>query len=366
MATTTTNYSLVKPSPVDPVDITVINHNLDVIDRVLNAAEVFIKAVGSGIDPTGTTESTSAIQTKLASVPSGGCLVFPAGTFLVHGLHLTASNVAIRGQGRGITTLKLKDSTNDYVLYCNTPGLADFSISDLTVDGNKANNTSAGTAISFQGTSATVAPITGIRIDRVNIVNPNGIGIGIGGATDFSVSDCQVTSSGDNGFDCNGVARGTYSSCTAKSAATDGFFVGDHTCSDVTYLSCSAVDCGHSGFDVDAITGDTVVDIRYVACTSTGVTTYDGWRVVGDGTVGSVVIQLVSCQAKAGARDGYAVGAAASATFGDCRATGNAGKGVEDYGSAFIQFLGGDLSGNNTAGLTAVTSRYRDTVGKDV
>lgn len=110
-----------------------------------------------GADPTGATDSTSAITNAInaASAAGGGIVFFPAGTYL-SGNQTIASYVTIAGAGVGATTIKLKNSANTdlfsaYTSSINlagsngtgsTTGVVFFGFKNLTLDGNKANQSS--------------------------------------------------------------------------------------------------------------------------------------------------------------------------------------------------------------------------------
>lgn len=96
----------------------------------------------------GITDDTVAIQAAIDAFGGiGGVLEYPAGTAIVTGL-VEKSGVQWRGKGMGVTTLKLKagvstnavvSSLNAYSLYGtdSRDGIVDFSIRDLTIDGNR-------------------------------------------------------------------------------------------------------------------------------------------------------------------------------------------------------------------------------------
>ena len=127
-----------------------------------------------GAQGNGSTDDTAAITAAItAASVNGGQVFFPQGTY-VTGKQLLYPKVSFRGAGRETTTLQLKAGTNDDLLqgsvtgyvngsngYTGTTtlvnvnssyatgvigGVSDFSIFDLTLDGNRANQT-AGTGI---------------------------------------------------------------------------------------------------------------------------------------------------------------------------------------------------------------------------
>lgn len=108
-----------------------------------------------GADPTGTVDSTTAIAGAMSAVSSGGSVYFPAGTYLTGNQTITAK-VHFRGAGIDATTIKLKNGSNTDLFSAQTNlinlsaasgvgpvgTLFNFGFYDMTLDGNKANQTS--------------------------------------------------------------------------------------------------------------------------------------------------------------------------------------------------------------------------------
>ncbi len=103
----------------------------------------------------GVTDDTAAIQAALdAAAISGGIVLLPPGTYLCSTL-VIGSKVTLCGSGVATTTIKLKSGTNadlltsvgfaDLTGTITTNGISHFTICDLTLDGNKAGNTSGWT-----------------------------------------------------------------------------------------------------------------------------------------------------------------------------------------------------------------------------
>lgn len=94
---------------------------------------------------TGSADNTTFVQRAVAQNAAAGAPVFiPAGTWLCNQVSL-ATGVTIRGEGFW-SVLKSKDSANNYLL-ANTNGATyvdNVAIQSLSIDGNKANNTSGG------------------------------------------------------------------------------------------------------------------------------------------------------------------------------------------------------------------------------
>lgn len=110
----------------------------------------------------GSTDDTTAIQAAIdaANTAGGGTVFFPEGTY-ISTLLTMYSNVHLAGVGPTATTIKLKNSTNTALIQGydftalsagdTTGGISDFSIRDMTLDGNKANNGTTGYGIRVYG-----------------------------------------------------------------------------------------------------------------------------------------------------------------------------------------------------------------------
>jgi hypothetical protein len=102
-----------------------------------------VSVLDFGADPTGATDSTTAIQNAINSLPSsGGQVLFTPGTFQASNLTVP-SNVTLRGQTRNVCILKANSSGNsDYFIgtysYVNNVNGADANarLVDLVINAN--------------------------------------------------------------------------------------------------------------------------------------------------------------------------------------------------------------------------------------
>ena len=119
---------------------------------------VSVKDFGATGD--GTTDDTTDIQDALDATDGVAPLYFPPGTYLTQKLTIN-SNQFLIGAGVGLTTLKLKNTTNDYLIYgagsdalwgTNTDaGITNWGLRDMTLDGNLANNATGLDGIAVYG-----------------------------------------------------------------------------------------------------------------------------------------------------------------------------------------------------------------------
>ena len=217
-----------------------------------------------GADPTGTADSTTAIQTALtaaAAATYGGVVYFPAGLYLISQTLQAGSSTTVTGDGIGATTIRVKASSlssftqvgsNGGATMLATAGNAAKSritVSDLTLDMNEANNSSVpGFAIAAECSPAGIQNVTGLTVERVEVINAVGYSVFPRGCTDVKIRGCRVIAGqASNGYanqdgihvtDCAGVIidgnyidTGTISSVGDDAIAIQGVSAG---CSDVT------------------------------------------------------------------------------------------------------------------------------------
>lgn len=110
----------------------------------------------------GSTDDTSAIQAAINYLNSigGGRLYLPSGTYL-SGKLTVYSNIWMFGEGRNHSIIKLKSGTNTDLIYGagsdslwgsgSGGGISGFGLFELTLDGNRSGNTSAGSCVAVYG-----------------------------------------------------------------------------------------------------------------------------------------------------------------------------------------------------------------------
>jgi hypothetical protein len=132
-------------------------------------------AYGNGI-----TDASAEIQSKIdiVSAAGGGVVQVPSGTYILNTTLTIPSFVTVTGKGISATILKVKDSVNvsaitttDTSTLINgvTAGGAKYwGITDLTIDGNKANNTAGHGIYTYSRT---------FKIERVKVMNAKQHGV---------------------------------------------------------------------------------------------------------------------------------------------------------------------------------------------
>lgn len=168
-----------------------------------------------GADPTGATDSTSAITNAInaASAAGGGIVFFPAGTYL-SGAQTLLSYVTLKGAGIGATIVKLKNGANadlfsaqvssinlSAALNSGSVGsLLSFGIQSMTLDGNKANQTATSYCLRFYGYNFIIrdVEVTNVHDDGALIDWNGGSFIGSGDEMESLIDTCKF-------HDCGGV-----------------------------------------------------------------------------------------------------------------------------------------------------------------
>lgn len=158
---------------------------IDVGSQVYNAKAYGVAWNNSTDDATAL---NALITTVNGSAGGGGTILLPAGTGIVGATINLKSNVRLQGVSQSSTILKLKTAAN--VDVCSSAGTqTGYEICDLTIDGNKANQTTAGTGV-------TLVTDTYCSVRRVTVQNTFGRGIYDYHGTDNTITDCTVINSG--------------------------------------------------------------------------------------------------------------------------------------------------------------------------
>lgn len=144
-----------------------------------------------GVDPTGSTDSTSGLTTAISGAISGGYeLYIPCGTYLVTNLSISGAP-SIRGAGQNCTTIKGTVAANDTITIAAN---ASPYISDLTVD-------------------KSVTATGGYGIRSTDLAYPNLVNI--------------TVRNNYGGFFLGATARAYCTYCSAISNYSDGFYFQD-------------------------------------------------------------------------------------------------------------------------------------------
>src|SRR5574341_935087 len=217
---------------------------------------------GAGAVGDGVTNDTTAVQDHCTN---GNYIVFPPGTYLISAEITLHSNMYIEGNGIGVTTIKLANSSGAVNMLKGTSA-SNVHFKNLTVDGNKTNNGTALDGVVFvssndvifencevknvkghglklgagsslvDGSRAISCDGSGIYVDADNcritqtIVNTNVVGITVNtGADDTLIDACYfsgntttVTNNGTNTHARNNRGWKTATRIVSSAVAVDG------------------------------------------------------------------------------------------------------------------------------------------------
>ncbi|MBE6771081.1 MAG: hypothetical protein E7547_02915 [Ruminococcaceae bacterium] len=130
-------------------------------------------AVGDGV-----TDDTAAIKAAVKAVPENGTLYFPVGVYRVDNIMLK-SNMNVKGDGKG-SVIKLNDNApltnveefDDYWNNCFTIyQISNVTIEDISLDGNKENNSATGAATDYRLNGVIIQESTDIILNRIYAYN---------------------------------------------------------------------------------------------------------------------------------------------------------------------------------------------------
>lgn len=181
------------------------NYRVTGLGLVVNAKASPYGALGDG-----STDDYTALQAALNAIPSsGGTLFIPAGNYIVGTtLEIPVDRpVKIVGAGMKSTRIKLKNAANTVVMdfagavpasYTNPDNFDYLTISDLTIDGNKANNTTGtyGLVISFADYFV---------LDRISVINCKSQGARLLNCDEGTILNSFFTVNGSGGGQDGGI-----------------------------------------------------------------------------------------------------------------------------------------------------------------
>lgn len=258
-----------------------------------------------GATGNGSTDDTTDIQAAItAAEVAGGEVFFPAGTYLVSStLSITTSNVAMRGTPNSIIKAANASNLTNGVIGVTGTGVRFVELRDLTIDGNRANQTTDGRGIVLNTPWQSPGPDACHVLTDVYVHDTYSDCIYIPTGADtrqlrFTNVHVRSTSYG-NGFNFGGTATGSttdgiFISCIAELTALNGWYIGGDS---NHFIGCKAFWCGSNGANSHGfyIQG---WDNTFTACEA-----QDNYQsgfygdYSGDSTYGSVGATFANCMA---------------------------------------------------------------------
>jgi Pectate lyase superfamily protein len=291
------------------------------LDSLYNAAGVLTlwnvqnAAYSGGAAGDGTTDDTAAVQAAITACQSagGGTVWFPPGTYIVTGLTITGSDVTLRGSGIGATIISLKNSSNTSVIAVSGTGTVNVHVEDLSIEGNKANQSGTSHGISISTPYSVTDTQHRIASVDINSVLTDGISI-TGDTRVVRLFHVRVKQAGGSGYNMAGSDHQVIG-CIADACVNHGFVV---YAGDPMFVGCKAFYCD------SAVNGSA------------------GFRVEGTGCY------FTACEAQNNNENGWTIiGTAAQILLEGCTATSNgtnfagAGSGVQVANATNVSIVGG-------------------------
>jgi hypothetical protein len=159
--------------------------------------------------PDDSTDNATAIVAALAAAGSNSTLYFAKGTWRSSRVDVSTPNVTLAGDGLGRTNIKKVNgatSSDSSIVFLTTNAATNFTIRDLTLDGNRANQ---GTYINIGSNSVLYIAGSGTTVENVEVKGSCFSGIFVG---DTAIAPDRVTISHcwihDNGGVLNSSGNG--------------------------------------------------------------------------------------------------------------------------------------------------------------
>jgi len=178
--------------------------NLNAVATVPTPIDAEDAVVADGMKCDGSIDDTAALQGAiLAARKSGGHLILPGGICLVGSTISIPDHVWIQGRGKLSTTIRRKDGLNVATDMFDLSGAGgNVTITDLTIDGNKNGNLSAG-QYSLGAAGVQAAGVSKLTIQRTRWINAYQAAIGLFVNSGQFVADAVIS---DSEFENNGTS----------------------------------------------------------------------------------------------------------------------------------------------------------------
>lgn len=201
------------------------------------------------VDPADGYEGLQSALNELGSDP-GVVTVGPGAIDDVDGNVVVPANTRLSGAGTGSTTLAFADGTDlDLAGLIRVEG-DDVAVSDLTVDGNRANVSNDGKEYGLYSSGT-----ENLLVERVRIRDCPGYGFdphrsGDSPGRNLMIADCVSVNNGVDGFTIAGIEGCTISDCRSHDNDRHGFNLTDDVGAGVTLDNCESHENGASGMVV--------------------------------------------------------------------------------------------------------------------
>lgn len=246
----------------------------------MNASyNVMNAAYSGGADPTGTNDSTDAIQAAIDALPaSGGPVFFPPGTYKISSALSVPSGTRLLGSGANTTEINQTSSSAHGIQGSVTTGLYEIIIAGLTVNGPGASPTDY-SAVYMDAASGNVE---NLRITNCRLQYFGSEGLYLNGGINSYLSGVIAQHTGNNAFSVLNGTSVTMEACYARSQAGIGYFLDGTAYSALIGCAC---DFGEIGYELEGVYG-----VKLAGCGCEAQTT-GGYKIEG----ASEAVELSAC-----------------------------------------------------------------------
>jgi parallel beta-helix repeat protein len=215
-----------------------------------------------------------------AAIATGKPVRLSPGSFVLSAAITLASNLVLAGAGQGVTILTLANEANAHAL--SGTSLTNLTIRDLSIAGNRANQTANGRAINL-------ATCTDVLIADVEISDTYGNGINASACDRCRIERCRVTidSSAANPIVVFQGSQASIVGCEVTGGSS-AIYLNAHAGGLVQGCSVAPHSTGHGGINLkDGTTGSRVVGNVCTGHTNghSGVEVYGSYNVIADNVI---------------------------------------------------------------------------------
>jgi len=325
-------------------------------EKCQNQFEIDITGEDYEADGTDTDSDRDIFQEALddaaacASICGGATVFIPPGTYYV-GENSIGSNVTLRGQGMGLSILKLDDDYYEYPILANeNVSDSNIYIRDLTIDGEDGESKSEGGLL--------LSNVDSFTVTRCEFKNSDGDGLRLrNGSQNGLINGCIASQNGENGFS---ISKGTgddpvevqvFSDCISESNDDSGFSIVE--AQDVILSGCIASENGteSSAHGVSGFHVDSSQQVAHTNCIAEG--NGRGFQVYTSESSGAIEdISFSGCTAFDNEMQGFLLvangGTIRGVTLTACHAHSNGDRGFYAFAN------GGEISHFSIAGGTVI------------
>jgi hypothetical protein len=232
------------PKQIGDIDLLSTTNKTDIVSAInenttslADIANINIKKYSTIVPPTINTYNVNSdsLQTAIDVLPYSGNIFVPDGTFTITKPIQLYSYQKLTGKSRS-SILKLANNANCSMVMLKTTSEQQVEIGNLTLDGNKANQTSAYDVLSIINDFATQYYDSRHHIYNILILNASKDGFHLEGRGESIISDIQMQEITGNGFTINSWDC-WFSNLSAGHCGNDGFNING---SNLRFLNCKS------------------------------------------------------------------------------------------------------------------------------